>query len=80
VVAKFPWFDKMGYCEDGAEEDAETTDDDVSDAEEGVLAAHDGAIGYDYGFCAAVFYDGEVVVDEKLVGSFLHWCSVVSLG
>jgi hypothetical protein len=54
----------MGYCEDGAEEDAETTDDDVSDAEEGVLAAHDGASGYDYGFCAAVFYDGEVWMGE----------------
>jgi hypothetical protein len=55
-----PWFDEMGYCEDGAEDDAEAADDDVRDAEEGILAAHDGAGGYDDGLCAAVFCDGEV--------------------
>jgi hypothetical protein len=55
-----PWFDEMGYCEDGSEEDTEAADGDVGDAKEGVLAAHDGAGGYDYGLCAAVFCDGEV--------------------
>jgi hypothetical protein len=50
----------MGYCEDGSEEDTEAADGDVGDAKEGVLAAHDGAGGYDYGLCAAVFCDGEV--------------------
>jgi hypothetical protein len=57
---ELPWFDEMGYCEDGSEEDAETADDDVGNAEEWVLAAHDGAGGYDYGLCAAVFRYGEV--------------------
>jgi len=50
----------MRNCENGSEEDAEAANDDVSDTEEGVLATHDGAGGYDYGLCAAIFCDGEV--------------------
>lgn len=57
---EIPWFDEMGYCEDCSEEDAEATDDNVGDAEEGVLAAHDCVGGYDYGLCTAIFCDGEV--------------------
>jgi hypothetical protein len=55
-----PWFDEMGYGEDGPEEDTEAANDDVGDAEEGVLAAHDGPGGYDYGLCAAVFRYREI--------------------
>jgi len=69
VVSEFPWFDKMGYCENGSEEDTETTDDNIGDAEEGILAAHDSAGGYDYGLCAAVFYNREVMIDLQLVRS-----------
>lgn len=36
-----PWFDQMCNGEDDAENDAKTANDDVCDAEEGVLAAHD---------------------------------------
>lgn len=57
---EIPWFDEMGHSEDGSQEDAKATDDDVGDAEEGVLAAHDSAGGYYDGLGAAVFRDGEV--------------------
>lgn len=46
--------------EHGAEHDADAAYDDVRDAEEGVLAAHDGAGGDDDGFRAAVFCYVEV--------------------
>jgi len=62
MEGEIPWFDEMGYCEDGSEEDTEATDDNVGNAKEGILAAHDGAGGYDYGLCAAVFCDREVWV------------------
>jgi hypothetical protein len=55
VITQFAGFDEMGGGEECAEHDADAADDDVGDAEEGVLAAHYGA-GADYdGFCAAVF-------------------------
>jgi hypothetical protein len=38
-----PWLDQMRNCEDGAEENAHATDDDVSNAKEGIPSAHDGA-------------------------------------
>jgi hypothetical protein len=55
MVAQFPWLDQMRGCKEDAEDDADPSDDDVGDAEEGVLAAHYGArADYDR-FCAAVF-------------------------
>lgn len=45
----------MGYCEDGSKDDAEAANDDVCDAQERILAAHDGAGGNNYRLCAAIF-------------------------
>ena len=44
----------MRGCEEDAKDDADPSDDDVGDAEEGVLAADYGGSGDDDGFCAAV--------------------------
>lgn len=60
MVAQLPGTDQMRDCEEGAEHDADAADDDVGDAEEGVLAAHYGAGGDDDGFRAAIFGDVEV--------------------
>lgn len=55
MVAQFSRLDKMSDSEEGAEHDADTSHDNVSDAQEGILATHYGA-GADYdGLCAAVF-------------------------
>jgi hypothetical protein len=54
MVAQFPWLDQMRGCKEDAEDDADPSDDDVGDAEEGVLAADHGSGGDDDGFCATV--------------------------
>ena len=56
----------MRSQKDRSEQDANTADNEVCDAQEGVLAAHDGARGDEDGFCAAVFVDG--VAWGRLVG------------
>jgi len=55
VVAELAWLDEMRDGEERAENDADAAYDDVGDAQEGILAAHDGAGRDDDGFCAAVF-------------------------
>src|SRR6266536_5138919 len=54
MISQFTRFDEMSDGEEGTEHDTDSTDDDVGDSEEGVLAAHYGA-GADYdGFGTAV--------------------------
>ncbi len=66
MVAQFSRLDKMRDSEESAEHDAYSSHDYVSDAQEGVLAAHYGA-GADYDrLCAAVF--GYVEICMKLGG------------
>jgi hypothetical protein len=36
-----PWFDKMCDSEYNAQDDAEATNHDIRDSQEGILAAHD---------------------------------------
>ena len=55
MITQFPRFDQICDCEECAENDANACYDDVGDAEEGVLAADNGASRDDDGFCAAVF-------------------------
>lgn len=50
----------MGDCKDGAEQDADTTNNDVGDAEERVAATHNRTGSYDDGLGALVFLSGEV--------------------
>ena len=50
----------MHAGEERAEDDADATDDNVGDAQKGILAAHDGAGRDDDGFGTAVGGDGEV--------------------
>ena len=50
----------MRRCEEDTKDDADPSDDDVGDAEEGVLTADDGGGGDDDGLCAAVLGNVEV--------------------
>lgn len=65
MVAQLARPDQMRDGEERAEQDAQAGDDDVRDAEEGVLAADHGAGREDEGFLAAVF--GYVEVCGTLV-------------
>ena len=65
MVAEFSGLDQMRDCEEGAEHDADAADDYIGDAEEGVLAAHDGAGRDDDRFGATVV--GYVEVCKKSV-------------
>ena len=58
MIAQLARLDQMRSQEDRSEQDANTADNKVCDAQKGVLAAHDGARGDEDGFCAAVFVDG----------------------
>jgi hypothetical protein len=55
VVAQLARLDEMRDGEEGAENDADATDDDVGDAEERVLATHYSASGDYDGLCATIF-------------------------
>jgi hypothetical protein len=55
MVSEFSRLDEMGDGEQGTKHYADTADDDVGDAQEGVLAAHDGSRRDYDGFCTAVF-------------------------
>ena len=37
-----PWFEKMRNGEDDAQDDANTSDDNISNSKKRILAAHDG--------------------------------------
>jgi hypothetical protein len=70
MITQLPWSDKMGNGEEPAEYDADSCYDDISNAEEGVLAANYGAGGDDDRFCAAVLGYIEVrAVLVKLLGN-----------
>jgi hypothetical protein len=60
VVTQFTWLDYVSGCEEYAKYHADSTYDDVGNAEEGVPAAYDGACADDYGFCASIFSYGKV--------------------
>lgn len=54
-----PGLDKVGGEEDDAEDNAESSNHDVGNAEEVVLAAHNGTSGDEDGLGASVFGSGE---------------------
>ena len=58
MIPKLPRLDQMRSQEHRSEQDANTANNEVRDAQERVLAAHYGARGDEDGFCAAVFVDG----------------------
>lgn len=60
MVTQLPRFDQMRYCKEGAENNADTSDDDVSDSKEGILASHDGASADYDGLRSAVIDDVEI--------------------
>jgi len=64
MVPKFPWLNKMCDSKDSTEENAKSSNNNIGDAQEGILAAHGGAGGYDDRFSAAVVEDWEVIVDD----------------
>ena len=66
MIAEFSGLDQVRGGEDGAEDDADATDDDVGDSEEGVAAAHDAAGGNENGLGAAKL--GHLEVCVVLVG------------
>ena len=67
MVAELTWLDEMRDGEERAEDDADAAYDDVCDAKEGILAAHDGAGRDDDRFCAAVFGYVEICWRGELV-------------
>lgn len=58
-MADIPWLDEMRGREDGTEDDAETANDNVGDAQKVVAAAHDGAGGDEDGLLALVYFGRE---------------------
>lgn len=56
---RLPRLNKMGREEDDTEDNAESSDHDVGDAEEVVFAAHNGASGDNDGLGASIFGGGE---------------------
>jgi hypothetical protein len=57
-----PWFDELSNGEESAQEDAQTTHDDVGDTQEGISTAHDGACRDQYRFGTIVYGDGEILM------------------
>jgi hypothetical protein len=55
-----PWSDEMCDCEENTKNDAKTADDDVCNAQEGVLASHNRSRGDEDGFGTTVDCDREV--------------------
>ena len=54
-----PGLYEMGDGKDNAEDDTQSSDHDIGDAEEVVLAAHDRPCGNQERLCAAIFFDGK---------------------
>lgn len=50
----------MGCREQGTKNNADTSNYNVCNAEERILATHDGASTEEDGFCAVVFVNGEI--------------------
>lgn len=59
----------MGDSENGAEQNADTTNDDIGDAEEGVATAHDGTRSDDDGLGALVKSRREIYQELARVGA-----------
>lgn len=55
----------MRRCEHGAEHDAQSADDNVGNAQERVLATHDGACAEEDRLFASEFLDLEVWIDVR---------------
>ena len=55
-----PWLDEMCGCENGTEDNAETANDDVGDAQEVVAATHNGTGGDEDGLLALVYFGREI--------------------
>lgn len=85
----------MGDGEDGAEKNANTANNDVSNTEEGVASTHDSTGTDDDGLLALVFLCGEnylmlvrvltsellllTIIDDDFIGSLFHCLLVISL-
>jgi hypothetical protein len=79
MVTQFSGSDKMSDCKDSTEKDANTTDDDVGDAEEGIASSDNGSGRDDDGLGTLVLSSREMVIDDKVIGSWPHSLGVVAL-
>lgn len=57
----------MSDCKDGAENNADTTDNHVSDAKEGVASSNNGSSRDDDGLGALVLASGEAYVEINML-------------
>ena len=77
-IKNSPWLDDVSSGEDSTKQDAHAANDNIRNAEEGILAAHDGARADKDLLCAAEDGDVELVPDVDLVAAGVHDACVVA--
>jgi len=80
VVAEFSRLDEMSCKEHGTKQDAESADNNVRDAQERILATHNGARGDQNGFGATVCLYWKAVVDLQPISARSQDIFVIALG
>ena len=60
MLCNLPWFNQVSNGEDDTKDNADTANDDIGDAEEGISSTHDGSRRDKNGLGASIDRDWEV--------------------